>query len=268
MFKHPEDRFPVAIAAGLTLIDLALYLSVESPWLLASYWLLMIVPKGTIGAWSHHHQHVPTFRSTLLNRALEQCHALHSGITSNLWLLHHVLGHHLNYLDQSKDESRWRRRNGKTMGALAYTFSVAGTAYYRGFMVGLRHPRHLRAFLGYGALTLAVVVALVSARPLQGLLLFVLPMVCSLLFVAWVTHDHHAGLDAQDPYAASMNTLNRRFNRLTGNLGFHTAHHLRPGVHWSHLPALHREVAPKIPAHLYRRPDFALLLGKAEVGER
>ena len=47
MFKHPEDRLPVALAAGLTLIDFALYLSVESPWLLVGYWLLSIVPFGT-----------------------------------------------------------------------------------------------------------------------------------------------------------------------------------------------------------------------------
>jgi fatty acid desaturase len=94
--------------------------------------------------------------------------------------------------------------------------------------------------------------------------LFALPMVTSLLFTAWVTHDHHAGLDTQDPYAASMNTLNRRFNQLTGNLGFHTAHHLRPGVHWSNLPALHKELADKIPAELYRRPDFVMFLGSEE----
>jgi fatty acid desaturase len=264
LFKHPEDRLPVALAVGLTLLDFALYLSVESPWLLAGYWLLTVVPKGTIGAWSHHHQHVPTFRVTLLNRALELCHALHTGITSNLWLLHHVLGHHVNYMDQTKDESRWRSKSGKTMGAIPYAFAVTFTAYYRGFRVGLRYPRHLRAYLLWGGLSVAIVAALVYARPLQGVFLFALPMVTSLLFTAWVTHDHHAGLDTQDPYAASMNTLNRRFNQLTGNLGFHTAHHLRPGVHWSNLPALHKELADKIPAELYRRPDFVMFLGSEE----
>lgn len=265
MFKHPEDRLPVALAAGLTLIDFALYLSVESPWLLVGYWLLSIVPKGTIGAWSHHHQHVPTFKWTFFNRVLELCHALHTGITSNLWFLHHVVGHHVNYLDQTKDESRWRRKDGVTMGALSYTLSVSFTAYYRAFMVGLRYPRHLRVFVGYGLLAVGIVAALIFAKPLQGLILFALPMLTSMMFVAWVTHDHHAGLDSQDPYEASMNTLNQRFNRLTGNLGFHTAHHLRPGVHWSNLPALHRDLAHKIPAHLYRKPDFVALLGSHDV---
>jgi fatty acid desaturase len=100
---------------------------------------------------------------------------------------------------------------------------------------------------------------------MQGIVLFVLPMISSLLFTAWVTYDHHAGIDASNHHEASVNTLNRRFNALTGNLGFHTAHHLRQAVHWSKLPALHRQIAHQIPAHLYREPDFALLLGNAKI---
>jgi fatty acid desaturase len=265
LFKHPEDRLPVALALGLTVVDFALYFGLESPWWLAGYWLLMLVPKGTISAWSHHHQHVPTFRWTPLNRLLELSHGLHSGLTSNAWFLHHVVGHHVNYLDQTKDESRWRRDDGKQMGSLEYTFTIAATAYWRCYKVGRRYPKQQRVFLTYAALTFALVTALVVYKPMQGIVLFVLPMISSLLFTAWVTYDHHAGIDASNHHEASVNTLNRRFNALTGNLGFHTAHHLRQAVHWSKLPALHRQIAHQIPAHLYREPDFALLLGNAKI---
>jgi fatty acid desaturase len=265
LFKYREDRLPVAFALGLSVVDFALYFTVQSPWWLAAYWLLMVVPKGTISAWSHHHQHVPTFRSTALNRVLELSHALHSGITSKTWLLHHVLGHHVNYLDQTKDESRWRRADGTAMGALEYSVVVAATAYWRCYQVGRRYPKHQRVFLTYTAITLALVAALLAFKPVAALFLFVLPMICSLLFTAWVTHDHHVGLDTQNHFEASVNTLNRRFNLLTGNLGFHTAHHYKQSVHWSKLPELHRQIAHKIPEHLYRKPDLALLLGTAEI---
>ncbi len=265
MFKHREDRLPVGFALGLTIVDFALYFGVQSPWWLALYWLVMLVPKGTISAWSHHHQHVATFRSTALNRVLELSHGLHCGLTSNTWLLHHVLGHHVNYLDQTQVESRWRRADGTAMGPIEYSVVVASTAYWRCFQVGKRFPKHQRVFLSYLALTYALVAALVVYRPVHALFLFVLPLVCSMLFTAWVTHDHHAGLDTQNHLEASVNTLNRRFNLLTGNLGFHTAHHYKQAVHWSKLPELHRQIAHQIPPQLFRKPDFALLLGNAEV---
>jgi fatty acid desaturase len=256
---------PVCFALGLTILDFALYFAVEQPWWLAAYWLLLVVPKGTISAWSHHHQHTPTFHSTLLNRVLETSHGLHCGLPSNTWLLHHVLGHHVNYLDQTTDQSRWRRADGTQMGVLEYTFTIAATAYYRSYLVGKRYPKHQRVFLISSAVLLALVTGLLIYKPVHGLFLFALPMMCSMLFTAWVTHDHHAGLDTQNHFEASVNTLNRRFNLLTGNLGFHTAHHYKQAVHWSKLPELHRQIAHQIPPHLYREPDFALLLGTSKI---
>jgi fatty acid desaturase len=256
LFKHSEDRVPVAIAFTMTALDVGAYFYLQSTWALLAYTLLMIVPKGTLSAWNHHHQHVHTFRSTALNRLLELSYALHTGMTTNAWTLHHVLGHHLNFLDQEKDESRWLRDDGARMGELEYTFVIALTAYPRAYRVGKRYPAHLRVFLFYGLLTAALVAALVFAKPLHGLLLFVSPMITSLLFTAWVTFDHHAGLPTEDEFQASHNNTGRWFNRLTGNLGYHTAHHHRQGVHWSRLPELHAKIAHRIPAHLYRASTF------------
>jgi fatty acid desaturase len=260
LFKYPEDRWPVLVAAAMTAADVTMYVTVRSAWMLVAYWLLMLIPKGILCAWNHHHQHVATFRSTALNRLLELCYGLHTGVTTNTWVLHHVLGHHQNFLDQEKDESRWKRNNGEPMGVIEYTFSVAATAYPRAYQVGRRYPQHQRPFVIYAGLTLLLVVALVAFRPLAGIMLFVLPMVCSLLYTTWVTYDHHSGLDTDDHFQASYNNLNAMFNRLTGNLGYHTAHHYRQGVHWSKLPELHARIQHNIPAHLYRKSTFDRVL--------
>lgn len=260
LFKHAEDRLPVAIAVSLTALDFVAYFWLGSPWALLGYWALMVLPKGILSAWNHHHQHVHTFRHPALNRLLELSYALHTGMTSHAWLLHHVLGHHLNFLDQTQDESRWKRADGSRMGMLEYTVVTAATAYPRAYRVGKRHPAHQRVFLLYSALTALLVIALVAAKPLHGLVLFVLPMIVSLLYTAWVTYDHHAGLESDDDTHASYNIMNRWFNRLTGNLGYHTAHHHRQGVHWSRLPALHARIAHRIPAHLFRKSTFDVVL--------
>lgn len=256
MFKYKADRLPAALIVSVSLLDFAAYLLLDSPWLLAGYWLALLIPKGVISAWNHHHQHVHTFRATWLNRLYEQLLALHSGITTNLWVLHHNLGHHLNFLDQSKDESAWQKKDGKTMGVLTYSATIALTAYYRGYQVGKKHPKHQRVFLTWTAVTVLLLAGLTAWRPLQAFFLFLLPMATSLVFTAWVTYDHHRGLDTKVSTEASYNILNRRFNQLTGNLGYHTAHHHRQGVHWSKLPELHQKIAPQIPANLYRKSTF------------
>lgn len=260
MFKHKEDILPVSLVLGLTVVDFILYFTVSSVAVLVSYWLLMLIPKGVICAWNHHHQHTMTFRSATLNRLLELSYALHTGATTNLWVLHHVLGHHKNFLDQCKDESRWMRKNGKTMGPLEYTLEVAGTSYYRGYQVGKRYPKVQKVYLTFTTLTFVLVAVLMWHQPLQGTFLFLLPMTVSLLFTSWVTYEHHSGLHTDNEFEASYNTLSRWFNVLTGNLGYHTAHHYKQGVHWSKLPALHEQIKDKIPVHLYRKSTFDLVL--------
>ncbi len=259
VFRYPADRIPVALILSLTLLDFVMYFTVDNLWLLLAYFVLTIIPKGCICAWNHHHQHTKTFTWTPLNRVLEMSYALHTGVTTNQWLLHHVFGHHHNYLNQSIDESRWQRKDGSTMGELEYTLSVAATAYPRAWTVGKRYPKHLRTHLIYTALTAVLVVGLLAYQPMQGFMVFVLPMITGMLITAWATYDHHAGLDSDDDFEASYNTMNSAYNMMTGNLGYHTAHHYKQGVHWSELPELHEQIKHRIPAELYRASYWDLL---------
>jgi len=256
MLKHAADRPAVMIALGVTTLDVAVYLTTPNAWWLLGYVALMTCPKACLGAWNHHHQHSNMFRSPFMNRVLELCFALQSGMAPFLWVLHHNFGHHLNFLDQTKDESRWKDRHGRRMGVVKYTLSVALTAYPRAFQVGRRFPELQRRFVGYSVLLLAGVGGLVWYKPIPGLLLFVLPMVVGILFVAWVTFDHHSGLFTTDEFEASHNVMHRWYNVLTGNLGYHTAHHHRQGLHWSQLPKLHEKIKDKIPAHCYRQSAY------------
>lgn len=191
-----------------------------------------------------------------MNRLLEFFYALHSGVTTNLWLLHHVLGHHLNYLDQSKDESRWKRKDGSQMGEFEYSLNVASTAYYRGYQVGKSHPKIQKEFLFFSALTFSIIALLILYKPVAAIFLFCLPMISGLLLTSWATYEHHAGLDTDNIYEASNNNLHPFFNLVTGNLGYHTAHHYKQGVHWSKLPALHEKLKNRIPPELIKKSWF------------
>jgi len=250
ILKYEADRLPVTIFFSITIVDFVLFFAVDQFWVIAAYWLAMAPVKAFISAWNHHHQHVPMFVSKRLNRLLEMSFALHTGATTNAWTLHHVHGHHVNYLDQEADESRWRRRSGETYGLVPYTLVTTLTAYPRAYAVGRTRPRLQRAFVGYGLLTVLLVGTLVAINPVNGLFLFVFPMITSLVTTIGATHDHHSNLDTDDPMLASRNYTGRRRNFITGNLGFHTAHHYRQGLHWSKLPELHASIADEIPDEL------------------
>jgi fatty acid desaturase len=168
----------------------------------------------------------------------------------------------VNYLDQKKDESRWQNADGTVMSELGYTFEVGITAYGRAWEVSKKHPQHRRQFLLMGLLTAAIVAGLVWANPFAAVVLFVVPMVFGLFFTAWATYSHHTGKSTANHFVASNNILHKGYNILTGNLGLHTAHHYKPGVHWSRLPELHEEIAHKIPADCYLTPGFPWTLGQ------
>ncbi len=119
-----------------------------------------------------------------------------------------------------------------------------------------------------GLLTLAIVTALVVAKPLAGLFVFVLPMAISLVLTAWATYAHHTGRSTASHFEASNNILHRGYNVLTGNLGYHTAHHYKPGVHWSRLPELHASIAHRIPSDAYDTPGWPWRLSQTKAPPR
>ena len=130
---------------------------------------------------------------------------------------------------------------------------IAVTAYYRGYQVGKEHPKEQRGFIFYTFITFAFVAGLMAYQPTAGLFLFVLPMIIGLFMTAWATYEHHAGLNTDNEFEASFNNVNRWYNLFTGNLGYHTAHHYKQGLHWSKLPQLHEKIKDKIPEELIQK---------------
>ncbi|NMO14292.1 fatty acid desaturase [Pyxidicoccus fallax] len=256
LFRHPSDRIPVLLFACVFALDLTVYFTSRSAWFPVLWLLLWVIPKGWICAWNHHHQHVPMFRHALPNRLLEVMLAFQTGVTSHAWFLHHVLGHHRNYLDQEKDEARWKRADGTTMGEMEFSIITTLVAYPRAFAVGRQHPRYLPVFLGMGALQVFLLGLLFWHDWYNALWVFLLPMCVSLFVTVWATYFHHVGLDTNEHTHASYNILHRGYNLMTGNLGYHTAHHVRHGLHWSQLPELHAQLAKDIPATHYRQPGI------------
>lgn len=256
MFRYRADRLPVLLVLLVFVADVSVFWFAERAWIPVLWCVAMAIPKGWICSFNHHHQHVPTFSNAGLNRLLELVYGFQTGVTSHAWFLHHVVGHHVHYLDQKVDQSRWARGDGSVMGEHEYAFKVAATAYPRAWVVGRKYPRARRVFAAMLVIHAVLLVAGALVRPWNTLWVFAVPMAVSLYLTAWATYFHHAGLHTEDPHEACYNILHPAYNLMTGNLGYHTAHHLKHGLHWSELPALHRELERRIPTHLYRQPGI------------
>jgi fatty acid desaturase len=113
ILEYKADRGPVAFV----LLGFAVHVAA---WCFASPWVAAgsVLPLALLGMFvapiNHHHQHLNSFRSALLNRGYEIMLALQTGVAPHAWVLHHNLGHHRNYLNQrphaQADESTWTRR--------------------------------------------------------------------------------------------------------------------------------------------------------------
>jgi fatty acid desaturase len=245
-FRYKEDRIPVAIIVSLFFFDLLFFFMAQKLLVVFSWAAFSFSLKLFICAWNHHHQHCPTFHQKFLNRLLEIVYTFHTGITTNVWVLHHNLGHHVNYLDQEKDESRWRRKDGTQMGLWEYTAVTAITGYYRSLCVGKKYPKYLTDLVGMGILNGLILLGLLWLNPVNATLIFVIPMLLAYIGTCGTTYFHHAGLETDDHLHASHNVVHPVYNMITGNLGYHTAHHMKQALHWSKLPEFHKTIADKI----------------------
>jgi fatty acid desaturase len=250
VLRFRADRAAVAIVLGFFVVHLAAYALLTPAWA-ALCTVPLFLFSITVAPLNHHHQHVNVFRNGVLNRAYDIVLALQTGAGPYTWVLHHNLGHHLNYLSQppgeSPDESHWTRPDGTRMGRLEYTLHLFLDHQRDIHRVGRKHPKVYRAFWLMRIPLYAIVLGLLSWRPYSFLFVFAIPAVLTLLHTCWATYEHHAGQPTTSHYEATVNRIHPLFNALSWNLGYHTAHHLRPGVHWSELPALHREIESRIP---------------------
>lgn len=211
---------------------------------------------------THNAVHSPVFKQRWLNKIYQVVLTLTYGHPVSSYVPGHNLSHHKHtqkledIMRTSKARFRWNLLNG-----LLFFFLVtpgimqADLAYTKSMRT--RHPRWYRqAKIEMFALQLVQFSLLAWAVfGLHDWTRFVFFWFIPHTYAAWgiVTMNllQHDGCDEDSAHNHSRNFVGKVVNWWVFNNGFHSIHHLHPGLHWSLTPAAHaKEVAPYIHSNL------------------
>lgn len=247
MINNKKDRYPLLMFASIVTLRML-------AWLLASkhHFYLMFPLAGLVFllfAIKHNHLHHKIFKEKWQNRCFEYLMDAFSGTTFSSIQIVHLANHHR--------EGNGRRDWGHTkpfehlnpfLGLLKYIL-VTPYRYIQGKRQYLRlrgskarRTRILRESIAlYGAYILMLVY-----HPWNTLVFILLPNVLAQFLLIGFNYLQHSGCDPQSSYDHARNFMGKWLNALTFNNGYHTAHHLKPHLHWSAYSAYHASIESRI----------------------
>lgn len=242
LLRNPHDRRSLAfVATTLAALVLPHFVDVPLAWLLPASVLCFIASIV-----NHNHMHCRTFRRDRHNRLYNLALSIARGHSATGIVVPHQFNHHR----EAGAGGDWIRPAlaGKGLGwlrLLRYVLRASLTMMVERGRIGapVLPPRRQRG-QGIERLFLAAVIGIALLHDWKVFLLFnVAPWLLGLCLLVAVNLLQH---DALHP-GESRDFTGRFGNWFFFNNGYHTAHHLRPSLHWSMLPLLHAGIKPDAP---------------------
>ncbi len=211
-------------------------------------WVLGVLLAYITFVINHNHQHLPMFHATWLNRAFDLALTFTSGFPVSLLIPLHNRNHHDanngpdDFMSTGHIRIRW-----PWLRLLLYpcAAAIAYAPRKREILRGLLRssPRLYWRIAVQRLALLGGVGILLALRPLDTLLIVMLPWALAHYWIINANYLQHEGCDHTSSDAHSRNITGWVLNWLLFNGGYHTVHHERPLAHWSELPSLHAQRA-------------------------
>ncbi len=260
--RYPQDWRTVAymvFTSGLLLLNWSL--PAFDPWL----WGLQMFMAVTVAVIAHNHNHLGTFRNRRLNALMDYWITLFYGFPAFAWVPTHNMNHHKYNNDEGDVTATWRlseRNNLLTLlvyPAFSAWWQRVPTSQYLKTLWQRNRKRFFHCILQY-----VVIGAWVSGALLidvrKGLLYVVAPSAFALYTILIFNYLQHIHADEKSRFNHSRNITGGLMNWLLFNNGFHTIHHMKPGLHWSRAPEEHAKIAEQIDPRLNERSFWWLIL--------
>jgi fatty acid desaturase len=220
---------------------------------------LLVFALFCINCVNHNNIHLPLFRNPQLQKSWQVFLSLLQGHSSHRIFIPHCLNHHAHY-QNGLDWMGPERLCGETQGwRRIFTYLLKAIA------LPPFEKRHPRFYLQDASLRRAILRErlAISIQFLFGFifspkvfLFVILPAqmlaVCLLMVMNLLQHD---ACDFEHPLNHSRNFTSPLLNWFTFNNGYHSAHHLQPGAHWSDLPKFHQQLFSAASSDLFVCPS-------------
>jgi fatty acid desaturase len=214
-------------------------------WVIATAWACFIASIV-----SHNHLHCAVFSRATFNVAFNVALSLARGHTASGIVVPHNFNHHPSAL---RDDD-WIRPGlaGHGLGwvrLVRYVLRASGNMLVQRLQAGAPAlPAAQRGSLVIEKVALAAwILALVGSDWHVFLLFDLIPWGLGLAMLVGVNLLQHDRCGPDRDLGESRNFTGAWGNWLFFNNGFHTAHHLEPGLHWSRLPRRHAALRDRLP---------------------
>jgi fatty acid desaturase len=241
----------MAVATGLLIVQ----------WNLAALqpalYIWSLFMAVSVAVMAHNHNHVPLWRSRVLNIATDFWLTMFYGFPAFAWIPTHNKNHHL-LNNQAGDYTRTYRFSeaNNLITLLSYPsissyFQQKPIADFLKVLWRSNRPKFYLAVAQYILLGVYYVVALLVSWK-KALLFIIIPHQVALFSVLIFNYVQHVHADEESDYNHTRN-FTGLINLFLFNNGWHTIHHENPGMHWSETPAAQAKIAHLIDPSLNER---------------
>jgi fatty acid desaturase len=171
------------------------------------------------------------------------------------WIPTHNSNHHV-HINKEEDYTRTYQVTEKNNLLTLITYpSLSGMKQQKAivqYMVTLwgqnRRKFWFHSLQVFSMVAILVVAFLIDWR--KAIWYVVIPQQVSLFSVLIFNYVQHIHTDEESPINHSRNFTGWGLNFTLPNNGYHTAHHMSPGIHWSKLAEKHKEIESQIDPRL------------------
>jgi len=220
-------------------------------WIWVPLYLLQLLMAVSVSVMTHNHKHLQMWKSKFMNVMTDNWLTMFYGFPVFSWEPTHMNNHHAN-INTEEDYTRTYRYTEKNNLFTLLTYPSVSSRFQLGPVINFftgRWKVDKRKFY-FNTMQIICLVAFVAVALIldwrKAIVYVIIPQQISLYSVLIFNYVQHVHADEETKYNNSRNFTGTFLNFVLINNGFHTAHHISPGLHWSKLKEKHYKLADKI----------------------